>query len=104
MVLRWIFHLRGSLSGVCDELAVNGIMVSIITDLLMGYENAVKEIFPNCYYNQCVLYAEGDTKRIVKENLTGEVDKKYKKKLIKDIWNLFASREGREVKNSIVRY
>ena len=186
MVLRWVFHLRGSLSRVCDELAENGIMVSITTplrwikkageesaemlkinqqedfnqnicidekwikirnkwcyvftavgaqindllaielfyhkskksmrtfllwlkllgynpksittDLLMGYENAVKEIFPNCYYNQCVLHAERDAKRIVRENLSGEVDKKYKKKLIKNIRNLFASKKGRQVK------
>lgn len=186
MVLRWIFHLRGSLSRVCDELAENGIVValttplrwvkkageecvemlrianqedfeqdicidekwikirnrwcyvftgvgakindllavelffhkgkeamrtfllwikllgyrpkSITTDLLMGYENVVKEIFPNCYYNQCILHAERDAKRIVRENLSGEVDKKWKKLLIKRIRILFASKKGKQVK------
>jgi len=31
--LRWIFHLQGSLSQVCDELAENGIVVALTTPL-----------------------------------------------------------------------
>ena len=186
MVLRWIFHLRGTLSRVYDELAENGIVVSIstvlrwikkageesaemlkiseredfkqnicidekwikirskwryvftavgaeindllaievfqqkskeamrtfllwlkllgyrprsiTTDLLMGYEGVVKEIFPDSYYNQCVLHAERDAKRIVRENLTGEKGNKWKKILRKRIRILFASKRGKQVK------
>ena len=39
---------------------------SITTDLLLGYENVVKEVFPECVYQQCVLHTERDAKRIVR--------------------------------------
>ncbi|MBW8035940.1 MAG: DDE-type integrase/transposase/recombinase [Planctomycetes bacterium] len=162
MTLRWIFHLRGSLSGVRDELKEHGIQValitvlrwlkkageecvnvfslfrqedweqslcidekwikvrnkwcyvftavgtkvtdllavelfyhkdkqamrtflrqlkalgfrpeSIITDLLMGYESVVREVFPDCLYLQCVLHAGRDAKRIVRKALPAEED------------------------------
>ena len=71
---------------------------SITTDLLMGYESVVKEIFPGSYYNQCILHAERDAKRIVRENLKLKVDEKWKKILIKRIRILFASKKGKQVK------
>ena len=64
----------------------------------MGYEGVVKEIFPDSYYNQCVLHAERDAKRIIRENLTGEMGSKWKKILRKRIRILFASKRGKQVK------
>jgi len=186
MVLRWIFHLRGSLSRVRDELKEHGIAValttvlrwlkkageecvnvlslfrqedwqqslcidekwikirgkwcyvftavgtkvtdllavelfyhkdkqamrtflyqlkalgfrpeSITTDLLMGYENVVEEVFPDCIYLQCVLHAGRDAKRIVRTNLPAEEDEEWKKKLTKRIRTLFKAKNIKQVK------
>jgi transposase-like protein len=192
MVLRWVFHLRGSLSRVCDELADHGIKValttvlrwvkkageecvdalhvceredweqplcidekwikvrsrwsyvftavgeevtdvadlelyyhknhqamksfllglkargfrpkSITTDLLLGYENVVKEVFPECAYQQCVLHAERDAKRIVRQSLPGEADGEWKEKLVKAIRTLFRSRKLKQVKKRYAHF
>lgn len=186
MVLRWIFHLRGSLKRVCDELLENGIKVAlttilrwikkageesvemmkiinqdymtqpicidekwikvrgkwcyaftavgvvmgdllavelyyhkgeeemkafllylkslgynpriIVTDLLMWYEKVVKEVFPDCYYHQCVLHAERDAKRIVRKNLPDGIADEWKKKLVKSIRKIFASKNAKQAK------
>ena len=192
MVLRWIFHLRGSLSRVCDELADHGITValttllrwvkkageecvnmvalhseedweqplcidekwikvrsrwdyaftavgetvtdlvamelfyhkdsqamktflfqlktlgfrprSITTDLLMGYESVVREVFPECTYHQCVLHAERDAKRIVRQSLPGEADEEWKKRLTQAIRALFRSRKLKQVKKRYAHF
>jgi len=186
MVLRWIFHLRGSLSRVRDELKEHGIEValttvlrwlkkageecvnvlslfrqedwqqslcidekwikvrnkwcyvftavgtkvtdllavelfyhkdkqamrsflyqlkalgfrpeSITTDLLMGYETIVKEVFPDCIYLQCVLHAGRDAKRIVRTNLPAEEDEQWKKRLTKCIRTLFKAKKIKQLK------
>jgi transposase-like protein len=186
-VLRWYFHLRGSLSRICDELANKNINVSITTvlrwlkkageesvnlfklydnkeltqslcidekwikirndwkyifvavsskngnikamelypnkdkncmktfltelklagfnpynittDLLLGYESVVKEIFPDCIYNQCILHAERDAKRIVKKAFSkSENEQEWKKILTKKIYTLFRSKKLKQVK------
>lgn len=191
MTLRWVFHLRGSLSRVRDELQENGIKVSlttvmrwikkageecvdafrlyakedweqpicidekwikvrhkwcyvytgvgtkvtdllafdlfhhkdryamktflleiksfgfrpkvIITDLLIGYENVVKEVFPECYYHQCVLHAERDAKRIVRVALSDDKSEEWKKILTRYIRNLFRSKKAKQVKKRYSR-
>lgn len=192
MTFRWIFHLRGSLSKVCDELIEHGIKValttvmrwlkkageecvevlslnneedrhqplcidekwikvrnkwhyvftavgtrvtdllaielffhkdsqairtfllglkaqgyrptSVTTDLLLGYENAVKEVFPECIFHQCVLHAERDAKRIVRENLPKDAEEVWKKRLTRSIRVLFASRKIKQVKKRYLRF
>ena len=186
MVLRWTFHLRSSLSRVCDELLENGIKVSlttvlrwikkageecvemfllsedkykeqvlcidekwikirnkwryvftatgaltsdlvaaelfsrkdkeamktflfliktlgyrpriIVTDLLMGYESVIKEVFPDSYHHECVLHAERDAKRIIRLYLKEDEEATWKIKLTKDIRKLFSSKKGKQVK------
>ena len=186
MVLRWIFHLRGSLSRVRDELREHGIEValttvlrwlkkageecvntlrlfekedweqslcidekwikvrrkwnyiftavgkkvtdllamelfyhkdkqamktflymlkalgfrpkSITTDLLMGYETVVKEVFPDCIYHQCVIHAGRDAKRIVRIALPNKADEEWKTILTKRIRTLFKSKKIKQVK------
>jgi transposase-like protein/transposase len=191
MALRWVFHMRGSLSRVRDELQENGIHVSlttvmrwikkageecvnayrlyakedweqpicidekwikvrhkwcyvytgvgtkvtdllafdlfylkdknafktflleikssgfrpkiIITDLLAGYESIVKEVFPDCYYHQCVLHAERDAKRIVRIALSDGKSEEWKKILTRCIRNLFRSKKAKQVKKRYSR-
>ena len=186
MVLRWVFHLRGSLSRVCDELLEHGIAVSlttvlrwvkkageecvnalhlynqedwqqslcidekwikvrskwnyvftavgtkvtdllamelfyhkdslairtflymlkaagfrprsITTDLLMGYEGVVREVFPDCVYHQCVIHAERDAKRIVRTALPNKADEEWKLILTRQIRSLFKSTKLKQVK------
>ncbi len=186
MVLRWVFHLRGSLSRVCDELVEHGIQValstvlrwvkkageeclealdlcnredwqqplcidekwikvrskwhyvftavggkvadllaidvffhkgsqaiktfllqlkasgyrprSITTDLLLGYENVVREVFPDCSFRQCVLHAERDAKRIVRRNLPDDGEDGWRRKLTRRIRVLFQSKKVKQVK------
>lgn len=76
----------------------------IVTDLLMGYESVVKEIFPDCYYHQCVLHAERDAKRIVKKNFPDGCDDKLKEKLIKNIRKLFASKKQKQLKKRYIKF
>lgn len=192
MTLRWIFHLRGSLSRVCDELMEHGIKValttvmrwlkkageesvdvlnlnngeewrqplcidekwikvrskwhyvftavgtrvtdllaielfchkdsqairtfllglktygyrprSVTTDLLLGYENVVKEVFPECIFQQCVLHAERDAKRIVRENLPKDAQEDWRKRLNRSIRVLFAGRKIKQVKKRYLRF
>ncbi len=186
MVFRWVFHLRGSLSRVCDELLEHGIAVSlttvlrwvkkageecvnvvhlcnqedweqplcidekwikvrskwnyvftavgtkvtdllamelffhkdkqamktflymlkavgfrptsITTDLLMGYEGVVNEVFPDCIYHQCVIHAGRDAKRIVRTALPNKADEEWKLILTRHIRSLFKSRKLKQVK------
>ncbi len=69
----------------------------IVTDLLMGYQTVVKEVFPDCQYHQCVLHAERDAKRIVRKALPGGVDDKLRKKLIGKIRKLFSSKNSKQL-------
>ena len=71
---------------------------SITTDLLMGYGTVVKEVFPDCIYQQCVLHAGRDAKRIVRLSLPEKKDEEWKKKLTKRIRSLFKSKKIRQVK------
>jgi transposase-like protein len=71
---------------------------SITTDLLMGYESVVKEVFPDCLYLQCVLHAGRDAKRIVRIALPAEEDEEWKKRLTKRIRTLFKSKNIKQVK------
>ena len=191
MVLRWIFHLRGTLTRVCDELREQGIKVTsttvlrwlkkageecvdilslfkqedldqplcidekwikvrgkwcyvftavgtrvtdllavdlffhkdgkaiktfllklkafgfrptiIVTDLLLGYQKIVREVFPGCTYHQCVLHAERDAKRIVRKSLTGEENEGWRERLTKCIRNLFKSKKPKQVKKRYFR-
>jgi transposase-like protein len=81
------------------ELKVRGFNPKvIITDLLQGYGRIIKEVFPNCYHHECVLHAERDAKRLIRENLCTEADESIKKKLIRMIWWLFRSKKKKQVK------
>ena len=71
---------------------------SITTDLLMGYGAIVKEVFPDCIYQQCVLHAGRDAARIVRLSLPAKKDEEWKKKLTKRIRTLFKSKKIRQVK------
>jgi transposase-like protein/transposase len=71
---------------------------SITTDLLMGYEAVVKEVFPDCIYHQCVLHAGRDAKRIVRVSLPNDGEEEWKKRLIKRIRTLFQSKKVKQVK------
>ncbi|MEE9502036.1 MAG: DDE-type integrase/transposase/recombinase [Candidatus Aminicenantaceae bacterium] len=71
---------------------------SITTDLLMGYESVVKEVFPDCLYLQCVLHAGRDAKRIVRKALPAEEDEEWKERLTKRIRTLFKSKNIKQVK------
>jgi len=192
MVLRWIFHLRGSLSRVCDELAEHGVHISlttvlrwvkkageecvqplhlfnqedwqqplcidekwvkvrskwhyvftavgtkvtdllgidlyyhkdkaaiktfllqlkslgfrpksITTDLLLGYEGVVREVFPDCRYYQCMLHARRDANRIVRQSLANKCDEQWKDKLIQSISTLFRSKRLRQAKKRYRRF
>lgn len=71
----------------------------ITTDLLMGYESVVKEIFPDCIYNQCVLHAERDAKRIVRKALADDGNNEgWKNRLTKRIRTLFKSKKIKQAK------
>ena len=71
---------------------------SITTDLLMGYESVVKEVFPDCLYLQCVIHAGRDAKRIVKTALPADENEEWKERLIKRIRTLFKARNIKQVK------
>ena len=71
---------------------------SITTDLLMGYESVVKEVFPDCLYLQCVLHAGRDAKRIVRIALPAEGDEEWKERLTKCIRTLFKAKNIKQVK------
>jgi transposase-like protein len=71
---------------------------SIVTDLLMGYETIVKEVFPDCIYHQCVLHAGRDAKRIVRVSLPNDGEEEWKKRLTKRIGTLFQSKKIKQVK------
>jgi transposase-like protein len=71
---------------------------AIITDLLMGYESVVKDVFPDARYRQCVLHAERDAKRLVRKALLEEAHRPWKSKLIRAIRVLFKSKKLRQVK------
>jgi len=192
MTFRWIFHLRGSLGRVCDELAEHGIQVvlttvlrwvkkageecvraldlcnredwsqpvcidekwikvrskwnyvftavgaqssdllaldlyhhkdrqamksfllkvkamgfrpkSITTDLLMGYEGVVAEVFPDCIYHHCVLHAGRDARRIVRQSLPDEGEEGWRKQLTRRICTLFGSKKLKQVKKRYARF
>jgi len=70
----------------------------ITTDLLMGYGSIVKEVFPDCIFQQCVLHAGRDAARIVRLSLPAKKDEVWKKKLNKRIRTLFKSKRIRQVK------
>ena len=71
---------------------------SITTDLLMGYEEVVKEVFPDCIYHQCVIHAGRDAKRIVRTALPNEGDEEWKVRLTKRIRILFKSKKIKQIK------
>jgi transposase-like protein/transposase len=192
MVLRWTFHLRGSLSRVCDELFEHGIKVAlttvlrwlkkageesvdllslcnqedwtqplcidekwikvrsrwhyaftavgantqdllavelfyhkdsqairtfllqmntqgfrpqkITTDLLLGYENVVKEVFPDCIFHECVLHAERDAKRIVRRSLPDDGEQGWRRRLVRRIRTLFKSKNIKQVKKRYAHF
>ena len=72
---------------------------SITTDMLLGYENVVKKIFPDSIYNNCALHAERDAKKLVKKHVPNK--DKYsdiKELLRKRIRILFESKNLKQVK------
>jgi len=71
---------------------------SITTDLLMGYEAVVMEVFPDCIYHQCVLHAGRDAKRIVRIALHNQEDEEWKVILAKRIRTLFKSKKIKQIK------
>lgn len=72
---------------------------SITTDLLLGYESIVKKVFPDCIYNQCVLHAERDAKRLVRIHVPDNAKyKKIKELLRKRIRLLFESKKLKQLK------
>ncbi|MFH2002185.1 MAG: DDE-type integrase/transposase/recombinase [Planctomycetota bacterium] len=76
---------------------------SIITDLLMGYETVVREVFPDCLYLQCVLHAGRDAKRIVRTALPAEDDEEWKNRLTKRIRTLFKSKNIKQVMKRYIK-
>jgi len=72
--------------------------VSITTDLLHSYETAVAEVFPDAIYQQCVLHAGRDARRVVRLALTDEKDREWRQKLTQRISNLFKSTKIKQVK------
>lgn len=75
----------------------------IVTDLLLGNQKIVREVFPGCTYHQCVLHAERDAKRIVRKSLTGEENEGWRIRLTKCIRNLFKSKKPKQVKKRYFR-
>jgi len=71
---------------------------SITTDLLMGYEAVVKEVFPDCIYHQCVLHAGRDARRIVRVSLPNDGEGGWQERLTKRIGTLFQSKKIKQVK------
>jgi transposase-like protein len=71
---------------------------SITTDLLHSYETAVAEVFPDSIYQQCVLHAARDARRLVRMALTGEQDQEWRDRLTQRISNLFKSTKIKQVK------
>jgi len=71
---------------------------SITTDLLMGYEAVVKEVFPDCIYHQCIIHAGRDAKRIVRTALPNKADEEWKTIVTKRIKTLFKSKKIKQVK------
>ncbi|HEB29961.1 MAG TPA: DDE domain-containing protein, partial [Spirochaetes bacterium] len=71
---------------------------SITTDLLMGYEEVVMEVFPDCIYHQCVIHAGRDAKRIVRTALPNEGDEEWNVRLTKRIRILFKSKKIKQIK------
>ena len=74
-----------------------------MTDLLLGNQKIVREVFPGCTYHQCVLHAERDAKRIVRKSLTGEENEGWRIRLTKCIRNLFKSKKPKQVKKRYFR-
>lgn len=77
---------------------------SITTDLLLGYEGVVAEVFPDCLYHQCVLRAGRDARRIVRECLPEDGEESWKKRLTHMIRTLFASKKLKQVKKRYGRF
>lgn len=72
---------------------------SITTDLLIGYENVVKKVFPNSVFNQCALHAERDAKRLTRIHVPDNDEYKDIKELLKKrIRVLFESKKLKQVK------
>jgi len=76
----------------------------ITTDLLIAYENVIKEVFPDCYHHQCVLHAERDAKRLVRVAL-GDIEKhkEWEEKLVRRIRTLLNSRKEKQLKKRYFR-
>lgn len=77
---------------------------SITTDLLLGYEREVEEVFPNCTFHQCVLHAGRDTKRIVRQNLPDYGEEGWRRRLIRSIRILFKRKGIKQVKKRYARF
>ena len=77
---------------------------SITTDLLLGYEGVVAEVFPDCLYHQCVLHAGRDARRIVRECMPDDGEESWKKRLIQMIRTLFSSKKLKQVKKRYGRF
>ena len=77
---------------------------SITTDLLLGYEGVVAEVFPDCLYHQCVLHAGRDARRIVRQSLPDDGEEGWKTRLTRRICTLFASKQLKQVKKRYARF
>ena len=77
---------------------------SITTDLLLGYEGVVKDVFPECRYYRCMLNTKRDANRIVRQSLPKKRDEEQKDKLIQSISTLFRSNRLRQAKKRYRRF
>jgi len=75
----------------------------ITTDLLLGYEKVVQEVFPKTHYHQCILHAERDAKRIIRIALSDNSNKEIKDILYKKIRLLFKSKTQKQAKKRMAR-
>jgi transposase-like protein len=77
---------------------------SITTDLLLGYEGVVAEVFPDCTYHQCVLHAGRNARRIVRQNLPDNGEDGWRKRLTRRICTRFGSKKLKQVKKRYARF
>ena len=61
-------------------------------------------MFPDCTYNQCVLHAGRDARRIVRRSLPDEGEEGWRKQLTRRICTLFGSKKLKQVKKRYARF
>jgi transposase-like protein len=76
---------------------------SVTTDLLLGYEAEVREVFPDCTYSQCGLHAGRDARHILRQSPPDDGEEGWKRRLTRTICMLFGSKKLKQVKKRCAR-